>query len=73
MNQSVPDPFKIAKVGVYLSPLVSPRISAQGALFTIHPEPSRPFDSPSLAKIIITGKCKHEIRRKLLSYDITYG
>jgi len=45
------------------------RISAQLGVFTVHPEPEKPFSSDSLEKLIIPNK----IRKRLKKIVDTYG
>lgn len=64
-----PDPFKYPEVGKFVPNWITPRISAQLGVFTIHPEPEKEFLSDSLDKLIIPSK----IRGKLKKIVDTYG
>ena len=64
-----PDPFKYQKVRKFVPDRITPRISAQIGVFTIHPEPEKPFLSDSLEKLIIPNR----IRRRLKQIVDTYG
>ncbi|WP_029031038.1 FRG domain-containing protein [Salinarimonas rosea] len=48
-----PDPFLVQRVRTFVPPAVTPRIVAQRGLFTIHPDPTRPWvrRSSSIARI----------------------
>src|ERR1051325_4352480 len=62
-------PFDITEVGVYLPRHISPRIQAQGALFTVHPKPSKALKSPSLAKIVLPQTSRARLRQALRDLD----
>jgi len=64
-----PDPFKYSQVGKFVPDRITPRISAQLGVFTIHPEPEEPFSSDSIEKLIIPNR----IRRRLKKIADTYG
>ena len=64
-----PDPFKYSQVGKFVPDRITPRISAQLGVFTIHPELEKPFSSDSLEKLIIPNR----ICRKLKKIVDTYG
>jgi len=50
------DPFAISEPGVYHPPRLSARIAAQRNVFTVHPDPTLPFDPPALVKWSISGE-----------------
>ena len=50
------DPFGIAEAGVYQPPRLSARIAAQRNVFTMHPDPTCPFEPPDLVKWPISGE-----------------
>lgn len=63
------DPFKKKKIGKFIPIHINPRIPAQSALFTIHPNPLIPFESSKIDKLII----KKEFRKKLKQILFKYG
>jgi hypothetical protein len=63
------DPFGYPKVGKFIPPHVTPRITAQVGVFTIHPSPSEAFDDDSLERLIFP----HEFRRPLKKILFRYG
>ncbi len=63
------DPFKRKTVGKFLPIHINPRITAQSAVFTIHPNPLIPFVSSKIDKLII----KKEFRKKLKKILFKYG
>ena len=65
-----PDPFKYRKVGKFIPRHITPRITTQGGLFTIHPHPYVPFESTDMEKIIIPNKIQAELRRTISRYGI---
>ncbi len=44
------DPFNIDQIKLYRPPHISPRIAPQQALFTIHPDPEKKFDTTEIVK-----------------------
>lgn len=68
-EKTVASPFEVKEVGVYLPRHVSPRIQAQGGLFTVHPNPTEPLQSPSLAKAVIPKHRRAHIRKDLRDLD----
>ena len=68
-----PSPFEVESVSVYLPRLLSPRIAAQGGLFTVHPRPGTPLASPSLARILIPRDRRARLRHTLRNMDVHEG
>jgi hypothetical protein len=62
---SEPDPFDIEEVKFILPNFVSPRVAAQSGLFSIHPEPAKPWDDSRIKKYIIPAASRGFFRRKL--------
>lgn len=65
-----PDPFKYLKVGKFVPDRITPRISAQLGVFTIHPEPEKPFLSDSLEKLIIPNRIRGQLKKIVDTYGI---
>jgi FRG domain len=51
------DPFASKRVALYEPAHVSPRVSAQMGIFTVHPYPMRPFVTSKLERWVIKGDC----------------
>ena len=51
------DPFASKRVALYEPAHISPRVSAQMGIFTLHPYPMRPFVHPKLERWIIKSDC----------------
>jgi hypothetical protein len=64
-----PDPFVYGQVGRFIPNHITPRITAQAGLFTIHPNPKQPFSSLKISRIVI----KQEFRKKLKYALYRYG
>jgi type I restriction enzyme M protein len=64
------NPFVYMEVGRFVPRHITPRITAQSALFTIHPNPYEPFDSDKIQKIIIPNKIRLDLKRTLGNYGI---
>lgn len=65
-----PDPLKYPKVGKFVPDRITPRISAQLGVFTIHPEPEKPFWSDSLEKLIIPNGMRGQLKIIADTYGI---
>jgi hypothetical protein len=68
-----PDPFKYSEVGKFVPDRITPRISAQLGVFTIHPEPQKPFSSGSLQKLVIPNRIRRQLKRIVDMYGINRG
>jgi hypothetical protein len=67
------DPFSIRDVQLYRPPPVSPRVAAQGAAFTAHPNPFEPLvakDSTQLFRHRIPRQLKRECKLELARLGI---
>lgn len=64
------EPFEYNKVGKFIPRHLTRRITAQAGLFTIHPDPYKPFDSDEVEKIIIPNRIRHELKNTLNMYGI---
>jgi hypothetical protein len=65
-----PDPFKYPKVGKFVPDRITPRIGAQLGVFTIHPEPEKPFLSEKIEKLIIPNSIRRKLKRILDTYGV---
>ncbi len=59
------DPFKYKKVGKFIPRHITQRITTQGGLFTVHPNPYKPFESTDMVKIILPVRVQTEVRSTL--------
>lgn len=64
-------PFDCTGVHGYLPKHVSPRVTAQRGLFTIHGSPTDAFDSDHLTKIRVAASAKNDLFKTLKWYGIT--
>lgn len=65
-----PFPFKYQKIGRFIPPHITQRITAQSGLFTIHPTPTAPFNSPSVQRFLIPQKFRQPLKKMLFRYGI---
>ncbi len=65
-----PDPFKRTKVGKFIPNHITPRITAQAGIFTIHPDPRQAYNSEEIDHWIIPNKSRQELKRVLYKYGI---
>ena len=59
------DPFGLSDVMAYHPPHISPRIAPQMAAFTVHPQPTVPFDKPELVQWTLQIEGTIQIREAL--------
>jgi FRG domain len=64
------DPFRYNKVGKFIPKHLTPRITTQGGLFTIHPKPQEPFESKAMDKIIIPNTLRVTLKKTLNKYGV---
>ena len=64
------DPFRYREVGKFIPCHISPRITTQGGLFTIHPRPYDQFESEDMEKIIIPNPIRSMLRQSLNRYGV---
>jgi hypothetical protein len=64
------DPFRYQEVGKFIPRHLSPRITNQGGLFTIHPRPYEPFESEDMEKIIIPNSLRSMLKQTLNRYGV---
>jgi hypothetical protein len=60
-----PDPFAVNHVARIIPLHVTRRITAQGGIFTIHPDPSAAFTNKDLAKFVIPNEQRKGIKKSL--------
>lgn len=65
-----PDPFKRKSVGKFIPNHITPRITAQAGLFTVHPDPRKPLTSKKIERWVIPNTCRREIKRVLYKYGV---
>jgi hypothetical protein len=64
-------PFDVAELIKSSPPHLSPRISAQDGIFTVHPVPRVPLLSENVSRLLIPAKHRSKFRRILYSYGVT--
>jgi hypothetical protein len=68
-----PDPFSIRKVSVYRPRHIDVRIAAQRGVFTVHPDPTVPFEDERLRRWTITQDACRDLKVTLDSCSINYA
>ena len=68
--EEYPDPFRYNKVGKFIPRHLIPRITSQGGLFTIHPDPYKVFESNDMEKIIIPHRVRSGFKKTLNKYGV---
>lgn len=66
-----PDPFKIKQIKYFAPYNITPRIMAQQGVFTVHNDPTKPFDHPNLVKIPIARNARKELKNTLYHFGIS--
>jgi hypothetical protein len=69
-TQKYADPFARSKLGKFIPTHVTKRITAQVGLFTIHPSPTRPFESPEISRLVIRNRLRKPLKKTLYKYGI---
>jgi len=64
------DPFRYKEVGKFIPRHLTPRITNQGGLLTIHPDPYEPFESGNMEIIIIPKEIRLDLKRTLSKYGV---
>jgi len=65
-----PNPFKFAGSGKFIPDRITPRITPQLGIFTIHSEPETEFISDNIDKLIIPNKIRGKLKNTLDTYGI---
>ena|SRR5215216_312115 len=65
-----PNPLRYNKVGKFIPRHITRRITTQGGLFTIHPDPYKPFESDDMEKIIIPKNIRSTLKKTLNRYGV---
>jgi len=65
-----PNPFKYNQVGKFTPKHLSRRITTQGGLFTIHPNPYEAFKSEQAEKIILPNEIRSTLKKTLNKYGV---
>ena len=68
--EEYPDPFRYRQVGKFIPWHISPRITNQGGLFTIHPKPYEQFESDDMEKLVIPNHLQSTLKRTLNKYGV---
>jgi hypothetical protein len=68
--EEYPDPFHYREVGKFIPWHISPRITNQGGLFTVHPKPYEKFESDDMEKLVIPNRIRSTLKRTLNKYGV---
>src|SRR5215211_6252049 len=68
--EEFPDTFRYREVGKFIPRHISPRITTQGGLFTIHSKPYEPFESQDMEKILIPQEIRSTLKQTLNKYGV---
>ena len=68
-----PKPFEYKSSGKFIPKHISPRISAQSGLFTIHSNPYTSFKSDGIDRIRIPNTIRRELKKTLDNYGINHA
>jgi hypothetical protein len=64
---------KLTEVIAFFPPHVSPRISAQSGMFTVHPLDGEPLDDKEILKLVVPAKEKRHLMAKLFKYGVHHA
>jgi hypothetical protein len=65
-----PNPFRFRNVGKFIPRHLTKRITTQGGLFTVHPDPYQPFESEDMEKILIPNRIRSTLKKTLNKYGV---
>jgi hypothetical protein len=65
-----PDPFKYREVGKFIPRHLTQRITTQGGLFTVHPNPYERFESDDMDKLVIPNGIRSALKKTLNKYGV---
>ena len=65
-----PKPFERDKFGKFIPRHVTPRVTAQTGLFTIHPNPLEPLESSKIDRLVIASDFRKNLKQTLYKYGI---
>lgn len=66
-------PFEISETSTYTPQHITPRITAQSGLFTVHPDPKIPYDDKYLTKWVIQKNCISSLGVMCGTYGIDHA
>jgi len=66
------NPFEHKEVSILDAPAITQRTIAQHSTFTIHPDPTQPYASPKLKKMIISASSKDALSNQLGALGFHY-
>jgi hypothetical protein len=69
-TDGTPDPFKRKRVGKFIPNHITPRITAQAGVFTVHPDPREPIASKDIDCWTIPNKYRNKLKAELNKYGI---
>jgi len=67
------DPFNLNEVKVFHPPHISPRMTVQRSVLTIHPNPTEDFVHPKLQRLVIEKTACWDIKRNLNAAGVSYS
>ncbi len=72
-TEKMKSPFDIKEVGRYIPSHVTRRITAQAGLFTVHSNPTEPFESKDIDMLLIPNNYRRELKKTLYRYGIHHA
>lgn len=64
------DPWTIARPSLVLPSHVTPRLTAQSGLFSVHPQPNVPLALSEDMRLVVPAKAKHMLLEALAQYGV---
>jgi hypothetical protein len=61
----MPDPFAVKELRVFYPPRLSPRMTIQDGVFTIHPHPTKAVEGVRMSQAIVPARLKKEFIKRL--------
>lgn len=72
-DEDAPHPFQLEEVMIYQPEHFTPRIPAQSALFTVHPNPTEEYSEKPIERIIIPSNLRERFKDILSTYGVHRG
>lgn len=66
-------PFSQSQEAFFYPGYVTPRLVSQRGVFTVHPDPSRPYRPDGMTQIVLGHEVKADFRRKLDAIGVHHG
>jgi hypothetical protein len=67
------DPFAVEQISIYRPRHINARISAQRSVFTVHPDPTAPFEPTDMRRWTVSRDARRDLKTVLDACSINYA